>query len=70
MFHALITVAYYAIIGFALLYGACLFGFVCMTVWDRVHREVTEEDFTPWEVWDWPIPDDVDGWDFPEREAA
>ena len=27
-------------------------------------------DESPWEDWDWPVPDDNDSWDFPERGAA
>lgn len=50
---------------------ALLLGFAAI-VWIAVtaKRKEPVEDFTPWEDWDWPIPDDEDDWNFPDREAA
>ena len=50
---------------------ALLLGFVAL-IWLIVvsKREEPVEDFTDWADWDWPIPDDEDDWNFPDREAA
>jgi hypothetical protein len=51
---------------------ALLLGFAAL-IWLIVEekREADEvEEFTDWATWDWPIPDDNEDWDFPEREAS
>ena len=85
MFDAIFTVAVYAAIAMGLLWAVLMIGAVVLAVVDHIHDEVVgydevkarsplewqqPVDESAWESWDWPIPDDVDGWDFPEREAA
>lgn len=84
MFDAIFTVAVYAAIAMGLLWAVLMIGAVVLAVVDHVRGEVLGYDElkarstldwglvdeSPWEDWDWPIPDDVDGWDFPERKAS
>lgn len=84
MFDAIFTVAVYAAIAMGLLWAVLMIGAVVLAVVDHVRDEVgydevkarspldwqTPVDDSPWEDWDFPVPEDVDGWDFPEREAA
>lgn len=79
MFDAIFTVAVYAAIAMGLLWAVLMIGAVVLAVVDHVREEVwgyddlneyQPTDFTDWAEWDWPIPDDVDGWDFPEKDAA
>lgn len=79
MIDALFTVAVYAAIAIGLLYGAILVAAVGIAVWDRVAgehlgyddlNEYQPVDETDWRSWDWPVPEDDDGWNFPERDAV
>ena len=85
MFDALFTVAVYAAIAMGLLWAVLMIGAVVLAVVDHVREEVwgyddvvahsplewqQPVDESDWRDWDFPIPEDNDGWDFPEREAS
>ena len=74
MIDALFTVAVYVALAFAVLGGAIVLTALAIWAWDRLTGDYVGYDetveFTDWADWDWPIPDDVNDWKFPERDAA
>ena len=58
---------------------ACLLG-IAAIVWLQVKNAEARDydaeayrhtvEFTDWADWDWPIPDDLNEWQFPDREAS
>ena len=85
MFDAIFTLAVYAAIAMGLLWAVLMIGAVVLAVVDHVREEVwgydevnarspldwqTPVDDSPWEEWDFPVPEDNDSWNFPERKAS
>ena len=84
MFDAIFTVAVYAAIAMGLLWAVLMIGAVVLAVVDHVRDEVGYDevkarspldwqqpvDESPWEDWDFPVPEDNDSWNFPERKAS
>ena len=85
MFDAIFTVAVYAAIAMGLLWAVLMIGAVVLAVVDHVRGDVwgyddleahspldwqTPVDESEWRDWDFPIPEDNDSWNFPERTDA
>ena len=85
MFDAIFTLAVYAAIAMGLLWAVLMIGAVILAVVDHVREEVwgyddleahspldwqQPVDESEWRDWDWPIPEDNDSWNFPERTDA
>ena len=84
MFDAIFTLAVYAAIAMGLLWAVLMIGAVVLAVVDHVREEVGYDevkarspldwqhpvDESEWRDWDFPIPDDNDSWNFPERTDA
>lgn len=75
MIDALFTVTVYAALAFAVLGGVIVLTALAFWLWDHLmgepyigYDDIVDE--SPWEDWDYPIPDDNDEWDFPRKDAA
>ena len=62
----LLTLGWYAALAYILLVAVVGLTFVGLLIWDRLTPDYYSydnlEDFSPWEDWDYPIPDDNASW--------